>query len=394
MGKISLDSTKIEELLTRGVEEIIDRDNLLRRLQSGKPLRIKLGIDPTSPNLHLGRSIPLLKLRDFQELGHQVVFIIGDFTGLIGDSSDKKSERPMLTEEEVKENAKTYIQQAAKLIDIDRAEVYYNSQWLKKLDYLEVNRQADQFSLSEFIARENIRDRLRLQKRISLREILYPLMQGYDSVQVKADVEVGGTDQRFNLLVGRDMQRFYKQPPQDIITNPLVEGLDGRKMSSSFANSINLLDEPNEMFGRVMSLNDELIIRYFTLLTRVPQSEIDQYQSDLDGGTNPRDIKLKLAEALVEMYYSDNQAKQASDYFLKTFSEKKIPSVRPIFKPNDYNLISVLVDSGLSASRSEARRLIKQGGLKVNGTAIKDFDYIVSAGAVIQKGKIKFLEIK
>lgn len=393
MGRILLDSKKIEELLTRGVEEVIDRDNLLQRLKGGEQLRIKLGIDPTSPNLHLGRSIPLLKLRDFQELGHQVVFIIGDFTALIGDSSDKKSERPMLSEEEVAENAKTYIQQAAKLIDIDRAEIYYNSQWLKELDYLEVNRQADQFSLSEFIARENIRDRLRSQKRISLREVLYPLMQGYDSVQVKADVEVGGTDQRFNLLVGRDMQRFYEQSPQDIITNPLIEGLDGRKMSSSFGNTVNLLDEPNQMFGRVMSLNDDLIIRYFTLLTRVPQSEIDQYQSDLNAGANPRDIKLKLATTLVEMYHSEAQAKQASDYFLKTFSEKKIPLVRSIFEPKDYNLISVLVDSGLTTSRSEARRLIKQGGLKVNGKTIKDFDYIVPAGAVIQKGKIKFLEI-
>lgn len=394
MDKVSSDDKKIKELLTRGVEEVIDRDNLLHRLQSGQRLRIKLGIDPTSPNLHLGRSIPLLKLKDFQQLGHQIIFIIGDFTGLVGDTSDKDSERPMLSEEEVKKNAKTYIDQAAKLIDVNKAEVCYNSQWLKKLDYLEISRQADQFSLSEFITRENIRDRLRAERRVSLREVLYPLMQGYDSVQVKADVEIGGTDQRFNLLVGRDMQRFYDQPPQDILTNPLIEGLDGRKMSSSFGNAVNLLDSPNEMFGRIMSLRDEFVIRYFILLTREDQSVIDGYRSELDAGANPRDIKLKLAAELVRMYHSAEAAKKAEKYFIKTFSEKKMPTDRPKFKPRDYNIISVLVDSGLSSSRSEARRVIDQGGVKIDGKAVEDSDCDVSPGSVLQKGKVRFLEIE
>jgi len=286
---------KIEELLNRGIEEIIDRINLENKLKSGKQLRIKLGIDPTSPNIHLGRSIPLLKLRDFQELGHKVILIIGDFTGLIGDTSDKDSERSMLSEETVRENLKTYIQQVAKIINVDTSEIYHNSKWLGKLGYMDIGRQADVFSLNEFISRENISRRLEDGKRVSLRELLYPLMQGYDSVEVRADVEIGGTDQRFNLLAGRDIQRFYGQEPQDILTNPLIEGLDGRKMSSSFGNTVNLFDTPNDMFGKIMSLKDDLIIKYFILLTRVEMKTINEYKTHLKDGANPRDIKMKLA---------------------------------------------------------------------------------------------------
>lgn len=393
MDNNSLEINK-KQLITRGVEEIIDADSLAEKIKSGKKLRVKLGIDPTSPYLHLGRSIPLLKLRDFQQLGHQIILIIGDFTGLIGDTSDKESERPMLPEKTVKANARTYIKQAAKVIDVKKAEVYYNSRWLKKLDYLEINRQADHFSLSEFIARENISQRLQSGRRISLRELLYPLMQGYDSVRVKADVEVGGTDQRFNLLVGRDMQRFYGQPPQDIITNPLIEGLDGRKMSSSFGNTVNLLDSPNEMFGKIMSLRDELIIKYFVLLTRVDQKVIADYQRQLVQGVNPRDIKINLASTLVSMYHSESEAQAAREYFKKTFSQKKIPDNRPSFKPARYDLISILTESGLAASKSEARRLVDQGGVKIDGQVVKDLDCLVPSGSVLQKGKMKFLEIK
>ena len=259
MKTILSKSKKIEELMTRGVEEIIDRSRLEENLKNEKQLRVKFGIDPTSKNIHLGRSIPLLKLRDFQELGHKIVLIIGDFTGLIGDTSDKESERPMLTDEIVNENLKSYIKQASKIIDIDKAEICYNSEWLSKLDYMNIGRQANVFSLNEFISRENISKRLDSGKRIYLRELLYPLMQGYDSVELKADVEIGGTDQRFNLLAGRDLQKFYNQEPQDILTNPIIEGLDGRKMSSSFGNSINLLDTPNDMFGKIMSIKDDFI---------------------------------------------------------------------------------------------------------------------------------------
>lgn len=386
-------SNKKEELLNRGVEEIIDRSNLENKLESGKQLRIKLGIDPTSPNIHLGRSIPLLKLKDFQELGHKIILIIGDFTGLIGDTSDKDSERPMLSEETVKENLQTYIKQAAKIIDIDATEIYHNSKWLGGLGYMEIGQQADVFSLSEFISRENISRRLNEGKRVSLRELLYPLMQGYDSVEVKADVEIGGTDQRFNLLMGRDVQRLYNQEPQDIITNPLIEGLDGRKMSSSFGNTINLFDTPNNMFGKIMSLRDDLIIKYFTLLTRVDMKSISEYETSLKIGTNPRNLKMKLALEIVQMYHSKKDAQSAEDYFIRTFSKKETPSNLPKFKPNRYDIISVLIETKLVSSKSEARRIIEQGGVKIDGVVTKDVHCVVSPHSVLQKGKIKFVEI-
>ena len=384
---------KIEELLNRGIEEIIDRINLENKLKSGKQLRIKLGIDPTSPNIHLGRSIPLLKLRDFQELGHKVILIIGDFTGLIGDTSDKDSERSMLSEETVRENLKTYIQQVAKIINVDTSEIYHNSKWLGKLGYMDIGRQADVFSLNEFISRENISRRLEDGKRVSLRELLYPLMQGYDSVEVRADVEIGGTDQRFNLLAGRDVQRLYGQEPQDILTNPLIEGLDGRKMSSSFGNTVNLFDTPNDMFGKIMSLKDDLIIKYFILLTRVEMKTINEYKTHLKDGANPRDIKMKLALEIVRMYYSKEDANDAQDYFVKTFTQKEIPLDMPQFKPISYNIVLILVESKLVSSKSEARRILDHGGVKIDGKVVKEINYVVPSGSVLQKGKINFLKI-
>lgn len=332
MKKISLDNKKIDELLSRGVEEIIDKPHLEKKLRSGERLRVKLGIDPTSPNIHLGRSIPLLKLRDFQVLSHKVILIIGDFTGVIGDTSDKDSERPMLRKKTVEENLKTYIEQASKIINVGTAEIYHNSKWLKKLDYMDIGRQADVFSLNEFISRENIDRRLSAGKRISLRELFYPLMQGYDSVEVNADVEIGGTDQRFNLLAGRDMQRFCGQEPQDILTNPLIEGLDGRKMSSSFGNTVNLFDAPKDMFGKIMSLKDDFIIKYFILLTRVDMNIIHEYENSLGKGANPGDIKLKLAFEIVQMYHGLDSAKMAKLNWEKIFSRKESPERMPKIK--------------------------------------------------------------
>ncbi|HLD27626.1 MAG TPA: tyrosine--tRNA ligase, partial [Patescibacteria group bacterium] len=270
MSNIITDSAKIKELLERGVDEVIDKDSLAKELATGRRLRVKLGIDPTSPRLHLGRSIPLLKLKDFQELGHQIIFIVGDFTGVIGDTSDKDSERPMLSPALIKQNMKDYVRQAGKIINLKKCEIKYNSQWLKKLTYDKTGEQADQFSLAEFMARENIKKRLDEGRRVSLREVLYPLMQGYDSVAIRADVELGGTDQRFNLLAGRRLQEYFGQKPQNILMTPLMEGTDGRKMSSSWGNTIDLTDEPAEMFGKVMSITDDLIIKYFTLATRAP----------------------------------------------------------------------------------------------------------------------------
>lgn len=394
MKNNKIDVAKIETLLTRGIEEIIDKSNLEKKLKNGQILRVKLGIDPTSPNIHLGRSIPLLKLKDFQDLGHKIVLIIGNFTGLIGDTSDKESERPMLTEEEIKVNLENYINQAAKIIDIQKSEIYYNGEWLGELKYRDIGFQANEFSLNEFISRDNIKRRLDAGKRVSLRELLYPLMQGYDSVKVKADVEIGGTDQRFNLLAGRDLQRLYGQDAQDIITNPLIEGLDGRKMSSSFGNTVNLFDEPNDMFGKIMSLKDEFIIKYFILLTRVDSKIILEHEKDLTGGANPRDIKMKLATELVRMYHSENEAQAAAEYFTKTISNKEMPDDVLEFKPSDYQLVSILAESSLASSKSDARRTIEQGGVKVDGTVIKEVNFVVPVDSIVQKGKFKFLKIK
>lgn len=391
---ISTDPQKIEELLSRGVVEAIDKQHLTEKLKSGKQLRIKLGIDPTSPNLHVGRAVQFLKLRDFQELGHKVVFIIGDSTGVIGDTSDKDSERPMLAKEKVKQNMKNYIQQAGKILNIKKCEVRRNSEWLGKLNYDEIGEQADQFSLAEFISRENINKRLDAGTRVSLREVLYPLMQGYDSVAVKADVELGGTDQRFNLLAGRKLQSYFKQEPQDIVMGPLLEGTDGRKMSSSWGNTINLTDEPNDMFGKVMSLPDSLIIKYFTLATRAPLSEIAQLEKNLATGANPRDVKMKLGLELVKMYYSEKDAKKAQDNFIKTFSKKEMPDEIAELKPSATDIITVLVEAKICKSKSEARQVIAQGGVKINDKKVEKIDEQVKKNDIVQKGSRFFVKIR
>jgi len=382
-----MNMNKLNHLLTRGVEEIIDEESLVKKLKK-KKLRIKFGTDPTSPNLHIGRSVSLLKLRDFQQLGHKIIFIIGDFTGVIGDTSDKDSERPMLTEKQVKNNMKTYIKQVGKILDIKKCEIYYNSKWLKKLNYKEITKQTNVFSLNEFISRENIKRRLEKGKRVSLRETLYPLMQGYDSVAIKADVEVGGTDQRFNLLAGRVLQKYYNQEPQDIITNPLIKGLDGRKMSSSWKNTVNLLDPPDEMYGKIMSLKDELITEYFYLCTRVDLKKIKEYEK-----LPPRDYKAKLAFELVRFYHSEKKAQKAEEYFIKTFSKKETPDKIKEFKPKEYNIISILTESNLASSNTEARRLIKQKGVKRNKKVVSNDKEIIEKGDIIQKGKRFFLKI-
>lgn len=390
---VSKDQQKIHELLTRGVDEVIDRANLEKQLSRGKKLRVKLGIDPTSPHLHLGRSVPLLKLRDFQELGHQVVFIVGDFTGVIGDTSDKESERPMLAANVVKENLKTYIRQVGKIIDVKKAEIHYNSTWLGKLKYTDIAEQANMFSLAEFIARDNIRHRLSAGTRVSLREILYPLMQGYDSVAVKADVEVGGTDQRFNLLAGRSMQPHFGQELQDIIMNPLVEGTDGRKMSSSWGNTINFTDEPDDMFGKVMSIADDLIVKYFEYFTRIPLADVRGVAKRLTSGGNPRDEKMKLAHEIVRMYHSEKEASAAQEHFISVFSKKEKPSDMPTVKTRG-TIVDVLVAAKIASSKSDARRLIAQGGVKIDDVVVKDVEIPVKRGSVIQKGKRYFVRLQ
>lgn len=391
---------KIEEILTRGVAEVINKDHLKKRLISGEKLRIKLGIDPTSPNLHLGRAVTLLKLKDLQDLGHQVVLLIGDTTGLIGDTSDKESERPMLDKDTVAKNLANYKEQAGKILAMEKVEFHYNSEWLSELGYDEIGEHADQFSLAEFIARENIKKRLQEGVRISLREVLYPLMQGYDSVAVKADLELGGTDQRFNLLAGRDLQKHFGQESQDILMVNLIEGTDGRKMSSSWGNTVNILDAPNNMLGKVMSMPDDLIIKYFIHCTRVPMSEVTQMENDMRAEkANPRDLKLRLAEEIVKIYHGESKAEKAKEYFVHTFSKKEIPAdIVEIKIDTDFiNLLDFIVMSGNAKSKGEARRKVGQGGVEMDGQKIEDWKTILDKkdnGRTLKVGKHSFVKIK
>lgn len=386
---------KISELLQRGVEEVIEKDHLEAKLKSGKKLRVKLGIDPTSPNIHIGRACTLWKLREFQDLGHQVVFIVGDFTGLIGDTSDKESERPMLTKEQVKNNIKNYFKQAGKIVDAKKAEMHYNSSWLKKLGFLEIAEMADLFGLHEMSARENIARRLKAGKRVSFRELMYPLMQGYDSVAVKADVEIGGTDQRFNLLAGRTIQPKYGQNSQNIITLTLMEGTDGRKMSSSWGNVINITEEPYNMFGKVMSIDDALIKKYFILATRVPLGEVEEI---IKLNNNPRDQKLMLAEKITELYHGKSKAQAAREAFVNQFSKGELPEKIELkkMKPGKYLLLDILYETGLVESKGEGRRLFVQGGVKMNQNPSVDKEVVLDGKTeiLLQVGKRKFIRVK
>ena len=389
---------QIDELLTRGVNEVIDKENLKKRLLNGEKLRIKLGIDPTSSNIHLGRAVSLLKLRDFQQLGHQIVLIIGDFTGVIGDTSDKESERPMLEQEAVNKNLETYLDQAGKLLDMSKVETHKNSEWLGKLTYNEISEQADIFSLAKFIARDNIKKRLDKGTRISLRELLYPLMQGYDSVMLKADLELGGTDQRFNLLAGREMQKKYKQHPQDVMMVNLIEGTDGRKMSSSWGNTINLMDDANSMFGKMMSMGDELIVKYFIHCTRVAMEEIVEIEKQMkEDALNPRDAKLRLAGEITEIYHGEELARTAREYFINTFSKKEIPTdILELIIEGEMKLTEVLVKSGNASSMGEARRKIEQGGVSIEDEKYLDPQFLVTKeldGKVLKIGKMGFVRI-
>lgn len=388
---------KIDELLTRGVAEVIDREHLKTRLLSGEKLCIKFGVDPTSPSIHLGRAVVLRKLRDFQDLGHKVVFIIGDFTGVIGDTSDKESERPMLSADTIEENMKTYMEQVGKIINLDEAEVHYNSTWLDKLGYDDIGEQADSFSLAEFIARENIKKRLNDGKRVSLREVLYPLMQGFDSVAINADVELGGTDQRFNLLSGRRLQEAHGQKPQDILTMNLILGTDGRKMSSSWGNTINLLDEPNDMFGKVMSIPDDLLSDYFVHCTRVPIPEVEKILSNIKAGANPRDAKVRLAGEIVILYHGIEASVKAEKYFVETFSKGAIPeNISEISVESGESLIDVIVRAKMAASKGEARRKIEQGGVELDMKKITDWQVVLNKnqmGNVLKVGKKDFIRI-
>ena len=392
-SKVESDEGKIDELLSRGVAEALpSKESLKTLLMSGKRLRIKLGIDPTGANLHIGNSVPLLKLRSFQELGHTVVLIVGDFTATIGDTSDKESERPMLSRAAIAENMKTYKEQVGKILDLSKTEFRRNSAWLGTLTYQEIGEHADIFSVSDFIARDAISRRLKGGKRVSLREVLYPLMQGYDSVAVKADVELGGADQRFNLLAGRALQEHFGQVPQHILTFALVTDGAGKKVSKTGAATVYLTDTPDTMFGKTMSVPDELVEQYFISMTRKP---IDEVRALLAG--HPRDAKLALAYELVEMYHSKEKAENAKESFIQTFSNKQTPDTMPLrVVQRNTTYLDALSDSGLVASKNEARRLFAEGAVSsmLTNTVIGDPEAILTQPDKLKIGKKRFLEIK
>lgn len=391
---VSTDEKKVDELLARGVVEAIVKEDLRKRLLSGERLRIKLGIDPTSADLHLGRAIPLLKLRDFQELGHQIVFIVGDFTAVIGDTSDKDAERPMLAREVIEKNEKSYREQVSRLIDLSQAEFRYNSEWLSPLTYREIGEHADVFSVSDFIARDNIARRLRDGKRVSLREVLYPLMQGYDSVAVKADVELGGLDQKFNLLAGRTLQEKFGERPQNIVMNPLIEGLDGRKMSSSWGNTIALTAAPADMYGKVMSMADGQLPTYFELCTRVPMEEAKEVLAG-----HPKEAKMRLAREIVTLCHGADAARKAEEHWTTAFSEGGVPEDVQELKftrgvPWHSLLLSDQVLNIVGVSKTEMRRLVEQGAVaEVGGEKITDINKNFEKPATLRIGKHRFIKL-
>lgn len=389
---------KIEELLTRGVTNIVERKHFEASLRGKKKLRIKFGIDPTGPNIHIGHAITYWKLREFQDLGHKIVLIIGDFTAQIGDPSDKESERQPLTAKQIKENERGYLEQIGMIIDLGKAEICNNSSWHATGTKQDLIEEAMNFTVNQMSQRDNFAKRLAEDKPVGLHEFLYPLLQGMDSVAVKADVELGGNDQYFNLLAGRTLQKKYGQEPQDVMTFELIEGTDGRKMSKSYNNAIYLLDSPDEKFGKVMSIEDELIIRYMTLVTDIEFDEIAKIEKKLAEGMNPREAKVILAKALVARYHGEKAADEALAKFEQVFVKNEIPTDIPetLVMDKNWPLVELMLFANLVPSKTEARRLIEQGGVRVDGAVIGDRDAVIRPknGVVIQVGKRKYIKLK
>lgn len=389
-----MSDSNLDEILTRGVTGVTVKENLFRKLQSGKKLRIKLGIDPTGPSIHLGRAIPLRKLRDFQRMGHKAVLVVGDFTALIGDPSDKLEKRPMLTKESVRENMKAYKKIIGKILDLKKTEFVYNSKWLAKLKFGEITELAEAFSVSQMIERRNFKDRIEKGLEISLREFLYPLMQGYDSVAIKADVELGGFDQLFNLHAGRTIQKHFKEEEQDIITTEMLLGTDGRKMSTSWGNVIFITDEPKDMFGKIMSIKDEMILDYFRLTTDEKLEEIEKIKLALEKGENPKDYKTRLAYEVVKLYHGEKEATKAKESFTKVFSGGAIPKDAPSYSAKEGDsIIESLFSAGVE-SKTELKRLIQTGSIKNLDTeeVVKDWNEPTKKGTY-KIGKHRFLKI-
>ncbi len=389
----------VQELLTRGVEQVIVRQTLEDRLNSGEKLKLYMGIDPTSSNIHLGHTVPLRKLRDFQRLGHEVIFLIGNFTALIGDTSDKEAMRQPLTMDEIDKNFQTYKEQASKILDFDKIEIRHNADWLGKLDFGDIVKLAQQFTVQQMIERDMYQKRLTAGKPIGLHEFLYPLMQGYDSVAMDVDLEVGGNDQTFNMLAGRTLQRTYNQKEKHMLATTLLEGTDGRKMAKTYGNVINLTDAPAEQFGKIMSMSDEVIIKYFTLCTDLPLSDISEYEKAMESGENPKEFKIMLAKEIVKQFHGDKAADQASQDFEEVFSKGGKPAEIDVvqFDSGKFKAYALLEELKMVESRSEGRRLIEQGGVRVNDEKLDDVEAIVEIildeKILLQVGKRKWLEV-
>lgn len=395
--------TKVQEamdLIARGADEILVEAELKKKLETGKPLRIKAGFDPTAPDLHLGHTVLINKLRQFQQLGHKVVFLIGDFTGMIGDPSGKSATRPALTREQIKENSETYQQQIFKILDPDETEVAFNSTWMDKMGAADIIRLASNYTVARMLERDDFSKRYKSNQSIAIHEFLYPLVQGYDSVALDADVELGGTDQKFNLLVGRQLQETHGKAPQVVLTMPILEGLDGvQKMSKSLGNYIGIDEPANEMFGKIMSVSDDLMWRYFELLSFRSLDEINGFKQKIDQGENPRDIKFLLAEEIITRFHDAKAAKSAQDDFINRFSNNAIPDDMPEIDINvatdGMAIANVLKESSLVNSTSDAHRMIKQGAVKIDGERVEDSKQVLKAGfsAVLQVGKRKFARV-
>jgi tyrosyl-tRNA synthetase len=391
-------ATKIPtQLLERGIEDVIPKDQLIKQLESGKKLRLKFGVDVTRPDLHLGHAVVLRKLREFQDLGHTVIFLIGDYTTKIGDPSGKSKTRPMLDDEEIAANLKTYLDQVSLILDIKKIEIRYNSEWLSKLSFADLIKLASNISVAQLIERDDFNKRLSSGSEIALHEFMYPLMVAYDSVALEADVEFGGNDQLFNLLAGRNLQKKLGQNPQSVVVAPLLVGLDGtHKMSKSLDNYVALSDQPADMYGKIMSLPDVLIGPYFDLCTDVPVDEIKAVVANIAQGANPRDTKASLAREIVRIYHGEKAAVAAEQAFNDQFRDKKTPTDIPshTVKPGT-ELIDAVIGAGLVASRSEYRRLVMQAGVKHNNAIVMPDDTIeLHDGDIIQVGKRRFIKLR
>ena len=393
------------DILKRGCDEIINENEFKKKLEksisTNTPLRVKLGIDPSGTDLHLGHAVPLRKLKQFQDLGHQVYFLIGTFTGRIGDPTGKSETRKMLSAEQVQENIKTYLEQVSLILDLDKINVVYNADWLEKLTLEDVLKLLSQFTVSQMISREDFAKRLSENKPVSLIEFMYPILQGYDSVELKADVELGATEQKFNLLRGRDLQKNAGQEQQICMIMPILEGLDGvEKMSKSLNNYIGVKDTPNDMFGKIMSVSDELMYRYYEVITEISQEEITKMKEDINKGIlHPMEAKKRLGEEVVKIYHNEEEGKKARDWFENVFSKKNmdvdLPEIELDYK--ETGVIDLLVkETGLLSSTSEARRLIEQGGFKINDEPVKDVKAAVNiqSGMIIRAGKKKIVKVK